>query len=209
MEFSYDLKIPKERVAVLIGKNGKIKKEIEEETNSKIQVDSKEGEIKITGEDSLGLFTAREIIKAIARGFNPELARLILKSDYIFDTVTISDYTGKSKKSALRLKGRVIGKEGKSRRTIEEYTETHISVYGKTIGIIGRAENAIIARKAIESLLSGSTHTSVYKWLSKKRKEFEREKFMDDRMDLVIETEDEPATESEKEKIEEKKEKDD
>ena len=187
MEFSYELKIPKERVAVLIGKNGEIKKEIEGETNTQINVDSKEGEVRITGEDSLGLFTAREMIKAIGRGFNPEIAKLILKSDYIFDTITISDYTGKSKKSTLRLKGRVIGKEGRSRKTIEDYTETHISVYGKTIGIIGRAENTIIARKAIESLLAGSTHTSVYRWLSKKRKEFEREKFMDERINPAIE----------------------
>ena len=38
MEFSYELKIPKERVAVLIGKKGEIKKRIEDETSSKIFV---------------------------------------------------------------------------------------------------------------------------------------------------------------------------
>ena len=50
-------------------------------------------------------------------------------------------------------------------------TETYLSVYGKTISILGRPENVTTARKAIESLLAGSPHASVYKWLEKKRRE--------------------------------------
>ena len=45
VEYSYELKIPKDRVAVLIGMKGNVKKAIEEETKSKINVDSKEGDI--------------------------------------------------------------------------------------------------------------------------------------------------------------------
>ena len=33
MEYSYELKVPKNRVAVIIGKEGSIKKEIEENNN--------------------------------------------------------------------------------------------------------------------------------------------------------------------------------
>ncbi|MBT7903396.1 RNA-processing protein [Candidatus Woesearchaeota archaeon] len=178
MEFHHEIKIPKERIAVLIGKSGEIKHEIEEETNTKINIDSKEGDVNLSGEDSLGIFIAKDVIKAIARGFNPDLAKLLLKGDYTFDMVNIQDYTGKSKKDSLRLKGRVIGTEGKSRRHIEDLTETNISVYGKTIAIIGRAEDTNIARKAVESLLAGSAHTSVYKWLEKKKKEKERNNFL-------------------------------
>lgn len=178
MEYSYELKIPKDRVAVLIGTKGEIKKHIEEETNSKIFVDSKEGDVRITGDDSLGLFSAREIIKAIGRGFSPEVALLILKSDYAFELLSISDYVGKSQKTSRRLKARVIGTEGKTRKHIEEMTETHLSVYGKTIGIIGEAEKVMIARRAIESILAGATHTSVYKWLEKKIKELERNRML-------------------------------
>lgn len=170
MEFAYDLKIPKERIAVLIGTKGEIKKQIEEETNSKIKIDSKEGEVGITGEDSLGLFTAREIIKAIARGFNPETALLILKADYTFEMINLPDHIGKSKSDMVRLKGRVIGKEGKTRRLIESTTDTYISIYGKTIGIIGENEKVNIAKRAIEKLLKGSTHSSVYRWLEKMKK---------------------------------------
>lgn len=170
MEYSYELKIPKERIAVLIGKEGNIKKEIESNTNSKIIIDSKEGDISIKGDDSLGLFAAREIIKAIARGFNPEIAFLLLRQDYCFEMLTLSDHA-KEKNRVMKLKGRIIGSEGKTRRIIEELTETHVSVYGKTIGIIGLPENVAVARRAIETLLKGSPHSSVYRWLEKRSKE--------------------------------------
>lgn len=170
-EYSYELKIPKERIAVLIGQKGDIKKEIETETNCIIDIDSKEGDVIIRGQDTLGMFTAREIVKAVSRGFSPEHALLLLKQDFMLEILNMQDFAGKSKNKSIRLKGRVIGSEGKSRRLIEEMTETYISIYGKTIAIIGRPEDVTTAKKAVESLLAGSPHSSVYKWLEKKRRE--------------------------------------
>lgn len=174
VEYSYELKVPKNRVAVIIGKEGSIKKDIEEATKTKLNIDSKEGDIFVSGEDALGLYTAREIIKAIGRGFNPEVAKLLLKPDYIFEVVDLSDYVGKSRDAMIRLKGRVIGKEGRSRKLIEELTNCNISVFGKTISVIGLPESAANARQAIESLLRGSTHANVYKWLERRRREIKR-----------------------------------
>lgn len=170
LEFSYELKIPKERVAVLIGQKGEIKKKLEEETKSKIDIDSKEGEIKIIGDDALGLYAAREIITAIGRGFNPDFAFLLLRPDFSFVAIDLREFS-KTQKSMKRLKGRIIGAEGKSRRTIEELTETYICVYGKTVSIIGLQEDTMNANNAIEMLLKGSPHGNVYKWLEKKRRE--------------------------------------
>jgi ribosomal RNA assembly protein len=183
-QFAYELKIPKDRIAVLIGTKGEMKRRIEEETNSNLSIDSKEGDVRITGDDSLGLFSAREIVKAIGRGFSPEIALQILKSDYAFEILNIADYVGKSDKTARRLKSRVIGTEGKTRKYIEDSTETSLSVYGKTISIIGEAENVMLARRAIESLLAGATHSSVYKWLERKRKELERNRMLGNQIEL-------------------------
>ncbi len=173
VEYSYELKVPRNRVAVIIGKNGSVKKDIEEATKTKLSIDSKEGDVFVSGEDALGLYTAREIIKAIGRGFNPDIAKLLLKPDYIFEVVDLSEFV-KSKEAMLRLKGRVIGKDGKSRMLIEELTECNISVFGKTISVIGLPESSANARQAIESLLRGSTHANVYKWLEKRRRDLKR-----------------------------------
>jgi len=177
-EYGYELRIPKDRIAVLIGKKGEIKKQIEEETKTKIKIDSKEGDVFISGEDALGLFNAREVIKAISRGFNPEIAMLLLKGDYTLEILDIKEFAGKSKATTIRLKGRVIGEGGKSRKTIEDLTECYISVYGKTIGIIGEPENVNAARRAAEDLLKGSPHGNVYKWLEKRRRMMKRKMMM-------------------------------
>ena len=178
VEYAYELKVPKNRVAVIIGKEGSIKKELEEATHTKLDIDSKEGDIFVSGEDALGLYCVREIIDAIGRGFNPDVAKLLLKQDYVFETVDVSEFVGKSKDAIIRLKGRVIGKEGKSRKIIEELTECSICVFGKTIGMIGLPEDVSNARHAIESLLSGSNHSNVYKWLEKRRKEMKKKAIM-------------------------------
>ncbi len=169
-EFRYELKMPRDRVAVLIGKKGKIKKILEEETQTKIAVDSAEGDVFLTGRDAVRLFTAKEIVTAIARGFNPDTAMDLLKQDFCFELIRMDDFV-RTKNSQIRLKGRVIGKEGKARKTIEDLTETSICVYGKTIGIIGRTEDVTNARRAVENLLSGSLHSNVFRWLEKMRRE--------------------------------------
>lgn len=176
MEYSYELKIPRDRIAVLIGKKGEIKSQLEEETKTKIKVDSDEGDVTISGDDALNLYTTREMIKAVGRGFNPDIAKLLLKQDYCFEAIMLADY-GKTKNDFERLKGRVIGTEGKCRKLIENLTETYISVYGKTISIIGETENATIARRAVDSLLKGSTHSTVYRFLEKQRSQMKRKNY--------------------------------
>lgn len=183
-EFVYELKINKDRIPILIGKIGSIKKEIENATKTKIKVDSKEGDVFIKGEDGLGLYTASEVIKAIGRGFNPDVSLLLLKPEYSFDVIDLSDYAGKSKNSLIRIKGRIIGREGKSRKLIEQLTDTYISVYGKTVAIIGETVSVQIARDAIESISQGSPHSKVYRWLEKKRIELKRAYLLGEEIEL-------------------------
>jgi ribosomal RNA assembly protein len=169
-EFSYDIKIPIERIAVLIGKDGTTKHEIEEATGNKLDI-SAEGDVTVTGNDGLTLYTTKEIVKAIARGFNPKIALFLLKPDYAFELIEMKDIAGKNKNTMERLKGRVIGKGGKSREEIERLTDCNISIYGKTIGIIGENMRVTIARQAVAMLLQGSMHKTVYTFLEKKKKE--------------------------------------
>jgi len=47
----------------------------------------------------------------------------------------------------------------------------HLSVYGDTVGIIGNSVQMPVARTAVDMLLSGSEHATVYKFLERKRAE--------------------------------------
>lgn len=176
MPFGYDIKIPKERVAVLIGKKGEIRKHLESITKSKIQVDSKEGDVHIEGNDSVQLFALKDVVTAIARGFNPDTAQLLLKQDYALEVLSLVDFAD-TKNDLERVKGRVIGAEGKARRHIEHTAEVFISVYGKTIAIIGRTSNVSLAKRAIANLLSGSTHSGTYRWLERQARELRLQEF--------------------------------
>ena len=168
-EFVYNLKIPKERVAILIGKKGETKKGLEKQTKTRIQIDSKEGDINIEGDDALGLYSVREVIKAVGRGFNPEIAKQLLKQDYTCEYINIHEFV-KSRDQYRRLRSRIIGSEGKARKTIEKLTNTYICVYGKTVAIIGESDGVLRAKKAVEALLKGAPHSHAYYDLEKVKK---------------------------------------
>ena len=60
-----EVKIPQERVAVLVGTKGSMRRKIEKISSTKLIVDSANGDVKIEGEDSLKVFTTRDVVKAI------------------------------------------------------------------------------------------------------------------------------------------------
>ncbi|MEA3378766.1 MAG: KH domain-containing protein [Nanoarchaeota archaeon] len=175
--FKQELKIPKERIAVLIGTKGEIKKKIENKANVIIDVDSKEGDVIISGEDSFVLYITKDVVSAIGRGFAPKDALKLFQEGCIFDILNITEYVGKSKKGQRRIRGRVIGSEGKARKMIEDLTDTKIIIYHKTVGIIGEVEKVSIARRAVDMLLSGAPHGNVYRWLENKIREIEKRVF--------------------------------
>lgn len=163
-----------ERIGVLIGPDGGTKKRIEEEAGVTIDIDSKTGEISIDetkSEDPSMALKALDIARAIGRGFSEERALRLLDPEEYFKAIDIRDYAGKSRKRIAQLKGRLIGSKGKTRRIIEELTGVDMSVYGNTVSIIGDMLRIDIAERAVEMVLEGSEHASVYRFLENKRKE--------------------------------------
>lgn len=174
------LRIPKERVAVVIGKKGQTKKEIEERTKTKIEVDSETGEVFITAtkdtRDPLAVWKARDVIQAIGRGFSPERAFRLFNEGETLEVINLTDIIIGNDKNALpRVRGRIIGRKGRTREIIEEMSGADVSVYGKTVAIIGNPIQVEVAKTAIEKLAKGSPHGVVYKYLERRKKELELE----------------------------------
>jgi ribosomal RNA assembly protein len=164
------IKIPLDRVAVLVGPKGSIKELIEVKSTTSINIESSSGTVEIMdAKDPIKGMRAREVVHAIARGFSPEKAIKLFDDEYLmFETIDLSNIA-RTEKDMERLKGRIIGRGGKTREVFEDLTNVRISVYGKTISIIGYPEQNAVARAGIDMLLKGSTHGPVYKFLEKKR----------------------------------------
>ena len=174
------LRIPKERVAVVIGRKGQTKREIEERTKTKIEVDSETGEVFIASteetDDPLAVWKARDIVMAIGRGFSPERAFRLFNEGETLEVVNLTDIIIGNDKNALpRVRGRIIGRKGRTREIIEEMSGADISVYGKTVAIIGNPLQVEVAKTAIEKLVKGSPHVVVYKYLERRKKDLELE----------------------------------
>ena len=159
------INIPEERIAVLIGKKGETKRDLQRRLRIRLEVNSKTGMVSISGEDSVDVFNAQPVINAIAHGFSPAVAKLTLRECFCLELINIEDFSGDSKKKMIRLKSRVIGTKGKSRIMIEKMTNCNVCVYNKTVGVIGPVENVNIARLAVEKLLGGAPHGHVYKFI--------------------------------------------
>ncbi|MFP4143317.1 MAG: KH domain-containing protein [Thermoplasmata archaeon] len=168
------IKIPNNRIGVLIGKDGEVKERIEEESGAKLDIDSNSGQVEIDVrdiDDPILSLKVEDVVKAIGRGFNPDKAMEILNDNVDLDILDIRDWVGKSSNAVRRMRGRVIGRDGRTRELIEELSETYVSVKGNTVGIIGQPFKVQIARRAIEMILEGKEHATVYQFLEGKRED--------------------------------------
>ncbi len=167
------LKIPKDRIGVIIGTHGSTKAEIEEKGEVMLDIDSVEGTVSIES-DSLSILETKEVIQAIARGFSPEKALRIFEDEQItLDIIDVSKVAD-TPKELKRIMGRVIGKDGRTREALENLTGANVSIYGKTVSTIGYVDQIQTVRKAIEMLTEGAPHASVYGFLERRRQELKR-----------------------------------
>jgi ribosomal RNA assembly protein len=174
-------KIPKDRIGALIGPEGKVKQVIEKRLKVELAIDSETGDVVIKlapeSDDPSLLFRAQEVITAIGRGFAPERAfRLIDDEELLLEVIDLREMFGTSQSELQRVKGRIIGQEGKTRRIIEELTEADVSVHGHTVAIIADMDQMEVAREAVKMILRGSMHSTVYRYLNRKRRELKKKK---------------------------------
>ena len=172
--------IPKDRVGVLVGLGGTVKSTIEEKLFVDLKIDSPSGAVEIgvkpNAPDPSGALQAKDIVLAIGRGFSPERAFRLFNEDTALDIIDLHDFFGKNEAEIRRVDGRIIGREGKTRRILEELTGAAISVSGHTVSIIGGYEAVSMAKDALEKLIKGRQHGTVYKFLRRRRQEINKEK---------------------------------
>jgi len=149
--------IPEERVNVLKESKDRIEKEL------KVKMAFEGNLIEIDGE-GLELYTSKLIVKAIGRGFSPNNALRLLSDEEQLEIIELKKY---SENKMRTIKARLIGDGGKTRKFVEKYSRCSMSVYGKTVSLIGNYEQLKIAKEAVDMILYGAKLTTVYGFLIK------------------------------------------
>jgi ribosomal RNA assembly protein len=167
-------RIPVERIGALIGKNGEVKAEVQRRTGVIIKIESKSGDITLDdrkAQDPTMVLKVMDFVSAVGNGFSADGAYLLLGEDYFLEVFDIRTYVGKDPNHITRMRARVIGRNGRTRQIIEELAEVQMSIQGNMVAVIGDSEGMESARIALDMLLNGSEHRSVYSFLEKKRRE--------------------------------------
>ncbi len=165
------LSIPVDRVAVLIGTGGITRKQIE--VRGKVELDiAADGQVKIVGNESLEVWKAKSVVKAIGRGFSPEPAMQLFDEEFVLEIIDLKELLP-NERAIARQKARIIGRDGKMRKKLEHTLFISLSVYGNTASIIGKTENVEIAKASIEKLVTGAMHNTALKIAQKPQKEWE------------------------------------
>lgn len=166
------IRIPQDRVGVIVGTKGETKKMLARISGIEIDVDT-EGEVVIHDDaetaDPLNALKLIDVVKAIGRGFSPERATRLFDDDEYLEIVELKDFISGKNNQATRIKGRIIGREGKTRKIIEDLTGVYLTIYGNTVSLIGNSISLPVAKHAIELLLNGSEHATVYHYLESQR----------------------------------------
>ncbi|MCL4400492.1 hypothetical protein M1316_00750, partial [Candidatus Parvarchaeota archaeon] len=135
-----------------------------------VKVDMEGNHVVMSSENAMGVLLVKNAIIAFNRGFDPKTALLLLDETYDLAIININDYA-KAQKRQIELKGRVIGSRGMIKKRLSMATSCYIKIFGKTISIIGGTQNVEIAVSAIEMLLNGAKHDSVFSMIDKKKLE--------------------------------------
>ena len=166
------IRIPQDRVGTLIGTKGETKKMLQRISGIRIDVDT-EGEVMIHDDeetaDPLMALKIIDVIKAIGRGFAPDRATRLFDDDEYLEVVDLKEFVGGRNNQLSRIRGRIIGKDGKTRQIIEDLTGVYVTIYGNTVALIGNSVSLPVAKHAVELLLNGSEHATVYHYLESQR----------------------------------------
>ncbi|MFQ5406619.1 MAG: KH domain-containing protein [Candidatus Micrarchaeia archaeon] len=165
------VKIPPKRLNAVKKDDFAVLKRLENELgiNAEVNID---GNVELEG-DGGKTWIAQQVLTAIALGFDQEKALKLLNDDYYIEVIDLEQFFS-NEKMIERYKARVIGKEGKAKKTLEELTDAHISIWENKIAILGKYEELQDAKEAIQKILQGSTHSGVYGFLEKKRRHEKR-----------------------------------
>lgn len=138
------------------------KTELEEKLDIKITIQGRK--VTIIG-SQIEEYEASLVLDAINLGFSARKALQLKDESKIFRVLNIKNLT--RKKNLQNVRARIIGREGKTKRTIENITNSDIVIKDNEIGIIADAESIEDTITGISNLIRGTKEANTYRYLEK------------------------------------------
>ena len=110
-------------------------------------------------------YEASIVLEAMQFGFSARKALSLTDERLAFRKIPMKNFT--RRKNMQEVRSRVIGKDGKTKRTIEDISNSDVIINENTIGIICPAEEVEEANTAITNLIKGTKQANVYRFLER------------------------------------------
>ncbi len=134
------------------------------EEKLKVEITIKGRNVSFSG-TAIQEYEASTVLEAMQFGFSAQKALVLLEPDMQFKKLRIKDFTRRTNLKDVR--ARVIGKEGKTKRTLESISDSLICIQKNEVGIIASAEAIEETLTAIKNLIRGSKEANTYSFLER------------------------------------------
>jgi KH domain-containing protein len=151
--------------SVVVQNMKKIKRAVPSiENKVKVKVGFGKGRVSVRGAE-LNEFLVEKIIHAIDFGFDIDDALLLLDKEFVLEFIEVKEHT--RRKNLKDVRSRIIGRDGRAKRTIEKLTGAAVVISGNDVGVIVDADHLSATVQGIESLICGSKHGNVFSFLER------------------------------------------